>query len=54
MPPLLARMTCTIDIVPALIKMKYEDHDFLLWKGIVDDPYKSLPLITRDPIEHIL
>ena len=32
-------MTFPMDIIPALVKMKYEDHDLLLLKDVVDEPY---------------
>ena len=46
-------MTCTMDIIPALIKVKYEDHDLLLLKDVADEPYVSLPSVLGAPIEHL-
>ena len=47
-------MTCTVDIIPDLVKIKYEYHDLLLLKDVANDPYESLPLVPCAPIEHIL
>ena len=47
-------MTFLVDIIPALIKLKFEDHDFLLLKYVQDEPYELIPtgsgaLIQRIP-----
>ena len=31
-------MTCLMDIIAALVKMTYEDHDLLLLKDITEEP----------------
>ena len=53
MPPLLQGMVCTTNIVLALMKMKYKDHDLLLLRDVVNELYDSLPSITGRPIVHI-
>ena len=47
-------MTCLVDIIPTLVKMKYEYHDFLLLKDVTDELYQSVlmipdMLILRNP-----
>ena len=48
--PLPEGMTCLVDIIPALVKMKYEDHDLLLLKDVADEPYQSVPTVSGVPI----
>ena len=38
-------MTFLGDIISSLTKMKYEDHDLLLLKGVTNEPYQSVPMI---------
>ena len=35
-------MTSLVNIIPALIRLKFEDHDFLLLKYVWDEPYESV------------
>ena len=42
LPPLLEGMKCSVDIIPALIRLKFEDHDLLFLKYVRDDPYESI------------
>ena len=35
------------------MKMKYDDHDLLLWKDVANEPYESLPLVTGGPVVRI-
>ena len=46
-------MTCSVDIIPALIKLKFEDHDLLLLKDVWDEPYKSVLTVLGAPIQRI-
>ena len=43
-------MTCSVDIIPALVKMKYENHDLLLLKDVADEPYQLVPMVPGAPI----
>ena len=45
MLPLPEGMQCTMDIIPTLVKMKFEDHDLFLLKNAIDEPYESLLLV---------
>ena len=47
-------MVCTADIVLALMKMKYKDHDLLLLRDVENDPYELFPSVVGGPIMHIL
>ena len=40
--PLLEGMTFSVDIILALIKLKFEDHNLLLLKDFWDEPYESV------------
>ena len=46
-------MTCSVDIIPALIRLKFEDHDLLLLKDVQDEPYESVPMVPSAPIQRI-
>ena len=48
--PLLEGMTCSVDIILALIRLKFEEHDLLLLKDVQDDPYKSFLMVLGAPI----
>ena len=50
LPPLPEGMIFLGDIISALTKMKYEDHDFLLLKDVTDEPYQLVPTIPSAPI----
>ena len=39
MPTIPQGMECTMDIVPYVIRMKYEDHDLLESPNIIVDPF---------------
>ena len=52
--PLSEGMKCSINIIPALIRLKFEDHDLLPLKDVRDEPYESIltgpgALIQRIP-----
>ena len=47
-------MTCSVDIIPALIKLKFEDHDLLFLKYVQDEPYELVPMGPSAPIQRIL
>ena len=36
---LLEGMTCSVNIIPTLIRLKFEDYDLLLLKDVWDEPY---------------
>ena len=38
--PLPEGMKCSVDIIPMLIRLKFEDHDLLLLKEVRNDPYE--------------
>ena len=46
-------MKCLVDIIPALIRLKFEDHDLLLLKYVRDKPYESIPVGPDAPIQRI-
>ena len=39
---LLEGMTCSVNIIPTLIRLKFEDYDLLLLKDVWDEPYESV------------
>ena len=41
------------DIILALRKMNYEDHDLLALQDVVNDPYESLPSVAGGTIVRI-
>ena len=43
-------MVCTVDIVPMLMHMKYEDHDMLVLKEITVDPYVWMVVVEGGSI----
>ena len=46
-------MVCNKDIVPALVRMKYDDHELLMLEDVTNDPYVSFPTVKGGPIERI-
>ena len=44
-------MTCSVDIIPALINLNFQDHDLLLLKDVQDDPYESVLTVPSAPIQ---
>ena len=46
-------MMCSVDIIPALIRLKFEDHDLLLLKDVKDEPYESVLMGHGAPIQRI-
>ena len=53
LPPLLEGMKCSVYIIPALIRLKFEYHDLHLLKDVRDDPYESIPMVPGGPIQRI-
>ena len=53
LPSLTEGMTCLVDIIPALIRLKIEDHDLLLLRDVRDEPYDSIPMGPGAPIRRI-
>ena len=51
--PLPEGMTCSVDIIPTLIRLKFEDHELLLLKDVWDEPYESVPMVPGAPIQRI-
>ena len=47
-------MMCSVDIIPALIKLKFDDHDLLLLKYVRDDPYEYFHTAPGVPIQRII
>ena len=47
-------MTCSVDIIPTLITLKFDDHDLLLLKYVQDKPYESISTMPSGPIQRIL
>ena len=45
--------TCLVDIIPALIRLKFKDHDLLLLKYVWDETYESVPTVPGAPIQRI-
>ena len=43
-----------MDIIPVLVKIKYEDHILLLLKDVADEPYEFFPSVPSAPIKRIL
>ena len=52
-PPLPEGMKCSVDIIPALIMLKFYNHDLLLLRDVRDDPYESVPTGPGAPIRWI-
>ena len=50
MVAILKGMKCIIDIAPCLVKMKYEDHDFLSFTDFTAYPLKDRTRLEEDPI----
>ena len=46
-------MKCSIDIIPALIRLKFDDHDLLLLKDVPDEPYESITTMLDGPVQRI-
>ena len=53
MPTIPQGMACTMDIVPALMGMKYDDHDMLAYTEITKGPYVPMVAIGGDSILRI-
>ena len=53
LPPLPKGMKCSVDIIPALISLKFEYHDLLLLKYVRDEPYESISMGPGAPIRWI-
>ena len=47
-------MTCSVDIIPALIRLKFNDNDLLLLKYVWDKAYESVPTAPSGVIQQIL
>ena len=45
---------CSVDIIPALIRLNFNDYDLILLKYVWDKPYESVHMMPSDPIQHIL
>ena len=43
-------MVCSKDIVPALVQMKYNDHDLLMLEDVANEPYVSFPIVKGGEI----
>ena len=46
-------MVCTTDIVPVLMQMKHDDHDFLAWEDVAKDLYVCIIVVEGNQIECI-
>ena len=46
-------MVYTTDIVPALMQMKYDDHDLLALVDVMKKPYVSMVVVGGGLIERI-
>ena len=47
-------MTCLFGIIPALIRLKFNDHDLFLLKYVRDKPNESIHIVPGGPIQQIL
>ena len=47
-------MICTMDILYVLMQLKYEYHNLISIEDIAKDPYVSMIVVKKGPIEHIL
>ena len=47
-------MKCSVDIIPVLIRLKFNDHDLLFLKDVHDNPYESVTTALGVPIQRIL
>ena len=47
-------MTCSVDIIPTLIRLKFEDHDLLLLKDVRDELYQSVLMGLGAPFSEFL
>ena len=47
-------MVCTSDIVPALMQLKFEDHNLLALGDVMKETYSPIVSIEGVPIELIL
>ena len=43
-------MVCNKYIIPALVQMKYNDHDLLMLEDVANEPYVSFPIVKRGEI----
>ena len=46
-------MKCSVDIIPALIRLKFEDYDLLFLKYVRDEPYELISMRHGAPIRWI-
>ena len=46
-------MKCSVDIIPALIRLKFDDHDLLLLKDVRDEPYESVTIAAGGLVQRI-
>ena len=53
LPALPEGMTCLVDIILALIKLKFNDNDLFLLKYVWDEPYESVHMTPSGPIQWI-
>ena len=51
LPPLLEGMTCSIDIILALIRIKFDNHDLIFLKDVWDEPYELVSMVPGGPIQ---
>ena len=53
LPPLPKGMTCSVDIIPSLMKLNFEYHDLLLLKNVWDETYESVLMVPSALIQRI-
>ena len=46
-------MTCSVDIIPALIRLKFDDHELFLLKDVWDETYDSVMISLGGPVQRI-
>ena len=46
-------MVYTMDIVPVLMQMKYDDHEMLVLTEITKGPYEPMVVVGGNPIVRI-
>ena len=46
-------MTCSVDIIPALIRLNFDNHKLLLLKYVQDEPYESIHMTPGGSIQRI-
>ena len=47
-------MTCSIDIILLLRRLKFDNHELLLFKDVRDEPYESVMTAPGGPVQRIL